>query len=217
VLQGLSENELKALADAGRVGLAPAGTHLYEQGDPASLLFLVTQGKVIFYRVTPGGRRSQLDAVGPGGIVGSYSLASDIYFFTARALEQTTTVIWDSRTAVQLLEAHPKLATNSLRLAVGRIFELTQICSELVTDPVERRLASALLRLGEKLGERWCLSIRIVGLSEEEIASLAGTTLSTANRVLRKWERQGVVRTGRRRIVIHDPARLAQVAGRSRS
>lgn len=215
LLQGLSEGELRVIADAGRVQTVAAGAHLYKQGDPARLLFLLTQGKVIFYRVTAGGRRSLLDASGPGGVVGSYSAVRDTYFFTAQALEETTTVVWDGKAVTQLVQTYPTLAVNALRVTVGRIFELTEICSGLTSQPVEQRLASALLRLSKKLGERMRISVRIKGVSEEELGAVAGTSLFTVNRVLRKWARQGVVRTGRRQILILRQDRLEEIAGKA--
>ena len=213
LLQGLSEEELRDLATAGHVRLTPAGSFLFKQGNPAELLYLVTRGKVLFYRVTPGGRRALLDVARPGDAIGSQGLIGETYFFTAEALVDSASVGWDGKTLARLIQAHPRLAVSAVRQAVTRMFELSEICSELIGDPAEQRLASALLRLAAKLGEPIQGSVRIAGLSEEDIGGMVGLSLFTTNRILRKWRGQGILRTGRREILILQLVELKRVVG----
>jgi CRP/FNR family transcriptional regulator len=215
LLQGLSDGELHALASAGLVHQSPAGAFLFKQGDPAGLLYLVTSGSVLFYRVMPNGKRAMLDLARPGDAVGSQCLTRDTYFFTAQALEGSTSVVWDGQTLARLLQACPRVAANALRQAVARMFELSEMCSELIANTAEQRLASALLRLSRRLGERTLRGfIRITGLSEEEVGAMAGLSLFTTNRILGKWRRQRILRTGRRQITLLRQDQLESIAGK---
>jgi CRP-like cAMP-binding protein len=47
-------------------------------------------------------------------------------------------------------------------------------------------------------------------LSRQDIAELSGATLYTVSRTLRAWEKDGVVESGRQRVVVRDLGRLAR-------
>jgi CRP-like cAMP-binding protein len=53
----------------------------------------------------------------------------------------------------------------------------------------------------------------VVALSHEELGSLCGASRWTVAEVLTGWRAHGIVDTGRRRIVVRDPAALARCAG----
>jgi CRP/FNR family transcriptional regulator, cyclic AMP receptor protein len=50
-------------------------------------------------------------------------------------------------------------------------------------------------------------------LSQEELASLAGTSRATVTRALSNWRKRGFIRTGQRRVMITDPRGLRHIAG----
>jgi CRP-like cAMP-binding protein len=50
-------------------------------------------------------------------------------------------------------------------------------------------------------------------LSQQELASLAGTSRATVTRALRSWRQRGYIRTGQRRLTITDMQSLRQIAG----
>ncbi len=49
-------------------------------------------------------------------------------------------------------------------------------------------------------------------ISRQDIAEMTGTTLHTVSRILSAWEQQGLVESGRQRIVLRDPHKLFQLA-----
>jgi CRP-like cAMP-binding protein len=51
-----------------------------------------------------------------------------------------------------------------------------------------------------------------IAVRQEDVASMAGTTRPTANRVLKQLEDEGVLTLGRGRIVVLDPDRVADKA-----
>jgi len=76
-----------------------------------------------------------------------------------------------------------------------------------------QRLAGLLLDLAARHG-------RLVGgvtevalpLSQEELASLAGTSRATVTRALSNWRTRGLISTGQRRITLIDVPRLRRAA-----
>jgi CRP-like cAMP-binding protein len=84
---------------------------------------------------------------------------------------------------------------------------------ELATERVEQRVARALLRLARQVGQKEEDGILInLPLSREDLAEMIGTTLYTVSRILSRWEHQGLVKTGRERVLIRNPHALVDIA-----
>ena len=75
--------------------------------------------------------------------------------------------------------------------------------------PVEKRIARRLCALAAQYGNGHDIAIP---LTQDDLASLAGTTRPTANRVLRAAESDGILTIGRGRVEIVDTERLARWA-----
>jgi len=57
------------------------------------------------------------------------------------------------------------------------------------------------------------ISLMTPSLSQEELASLAGTSRATVTRAFARWRKRGLIRTGQRRIMITDLPGLRWAAG----
>jgi CRP/FNR family transcriptional regulator, nitrogen oxide reductase regulator len=65
------------------------------------------------------------------------------------------------------------------------------------------------LRLAKQAGRKVERGVAIdFPISRQDIAEMTGTTLHTVSRILSGWESQGLVESGRQRVVITDPHRL---------
>jgi CRP-like cAMP-binding protein len=51
-----------------------------------------------------------------------------------------------------------------------------------------------------------------LALTRQDLAEMTGTTLYTVSRILSQWESQGLVRSGRERVVIRFPHGLVKIA-----
>jgi CRP-like cAMP-binding protein len=119
---------------------------------------------------------------------------------------------WSRPVIRRLMDRYPGIVQNSLVLLHDRYQELQTRIRELSTETVERRIANALLRLTQHAGRRTAVGIEIVfPLSRQDMAEMTGTTLHTVSRTVSLWETDGIVEGGRRRMVVRDPQRLAQV------
>jgi CRP-like cAMP-binding protein len=78
---------------------------------------------------------------------------------------------------------------------------------------VERRIASALIRLTRQTGKRTERGVLLdLPLSRQDLAEMTGTTLYSVSRTLSGWEQQGLIESGRERIVILSPHGLVTIA-----
>lgn len=80
---------------------------------------------------------------------------------------------------------------------------------ELAPLHVEQRVANALLRRVNQFGKKVEGGVLIdFPLSRQAISEMTGTTLHTVSRLLSAWEKEGIVRSGRKRVAVTDLHRL---------
>jgi len=101
-----------------------------------------------------------------------------------------------------------------MELMTGYIMEMQERYRELATERVECRIALTVLRLASQIGIRSSDEENVIELplSRQDVAEASGTTVFTVSRVLADWERQGVVETGRERVLIRNPHGLVQIS-----
>jgi CRP-like cAMP-binding protein len=172
------------------------------------------QGRVRLTQVTAEGQQVILRFITPGegmGIVAA--LGTMTYPASAEALDACQALVWEGAAVADLMERHPRLALNGMRLLAQRVREFQDRLRELATERVERRVARMLLRLARQSGRKAAAGILIdLPLSRQNLAEMTGTTLYTVSRILSQWEAQGLVETGRERVMIRRPHRLVVIA-----
>lgn len=175
---------------------------------------MLTQGRVKVTQLTAHGVEILLRFVGPGELFGCVAaLGEGVYPVTAAAVEPGMVLRWESKEIAALLEGCPHLSQNALRLLSGRVLELQERLRELSTERVERRVARALLRLARQAGRKVEGGVLLdLPLSRQSLASLTGTTLYTASRILSRWEQQGLIASGRARILLRSLHGLTAIA-----
>jgi CRP-like cAMP-binding protein len=84
---------------------------------------------------------------------------------------------------------------------------------EMATLHVEQRVANALLRLINQTGKKIEGGIEIdFPITRQNISEMTGTTLHTVSRLLSAWQKQGIVESQRKRIMVCDAHRLVELA-----
>ena len=213
---GLSGAELdEVLADAARQSVR-RGSTLFRQGDPAAHLYLVAEGRMKVAHVTAKGEQLVLRFMGPGDLLGCAAVFRRVpYPATATAMTDATVLAWSASRMLRRVEEVPRLAQNSLALVGDRAESFVARIGELSNDPVDVRLARHLLKLAREAGRRTAEGIEIdFPVSRQDLAELSGTTLYTVSRFMREWQDLGMVASGRQRVTIRDPGRLALIRRR---
>jgi len=210
----LDEAELATVAGAARYRKLERGAFFFHEGDPAAVLYVLTEGRVRLNQVSAEGQQVLLRFVSAGepfGWIGS--LGGTQYPASAEAIDDSVALYWDGETMTQLMERHPRLAMAALRMLARQVQELQERYRELATERVERRLARALLRLSAQTGRQVPGGILLdVRLSRQDLAEMTGTTLYTVSRILSRWEQAGLVKSRRERVLIRRPEGLVSVA-----
>lgn len=177
---------------------------LYFEGDPAESLWILRRGSVRLYKSSPSGRTTTLETLGPGQIFGAVSaLDSDDYPSSAEGV--TDGIAWCLPRAVllRLLAEDPRLGVAVLGIVSERLHAAHERLRSFAHDAVPVRIARALLEATHD-GE--------AHVTRRALADSAGTTVETAIRVLRRFERDGVVRSEVGLVHVTDAAALRRIA-----
>ncbi len=212
--RGLRQEEVAAVAAGAVERRVRARQRLFREGEPADALFLVLAGRVKLTQSGAEGHEVIVRYVGPGGLLAAVAVFSDSsYPATAQAVGESLVLAWPRASLLGLLERHPALAINAMKIVSERMREMQERFRELATERVARRVARALLRLAGQAGRRVEDGVLIdLALSRQDLAEMTGTTLFTVSRLLSDWEAAAIVSAGRRRVVIRSPHALMAIA-----
>ena len=214
LFRGADTAELEAaLAVAGR-RRKEKGEYFFHQDEPADYFYVIIEGQVRLSQLTPEGHQVIIHFMGPGDGLGIIVALSNTYYpLSAEAVTDSLALRWDYDSTIRLMEKYSRLGLNGLRLVAGRFQDLQDRYRELSTERVERRVARVLLRLARQTGRRTDAGVLLdLPLSRQDLGEMTGTTLYTVSRTLSGWEQQGLIETGRERIVICNPHGLVSIA-----
>jgi CRP-like cAMP-binding protein len=211
---GLGPAEIDAILSEGRSARYAKNSAIFEQGEEVHSFFVLLHGHVRASKTTPAGQQVVVRYVSPGEIFGvAMAIGLPKYPATATAVDDSVVLAWPSASWPRLVAQYPSLAHNALLTVGDRLQESHTRVIEMSTQQVERRVAHALLRLARQAGRKVAQGVEIdFPVSRQDIAEMTGTTLHTVSRTLSGWEQQGLVESGRQRIVLCDPHKLFQLA-----
>lgn len=215
--RGLSEDQLDSIDRRMSAGTYAAGQNLYRAGDRADSLYVVAEGRVKLTQTTAEGSHTVTDVLVPGELFGAMgSLGEPYHLQSASALVGTCALRIDQAAFRQVLSENSEVAVRVLDDVAVRLHRAHQDISGQSTHTVPQRVATALLRLADKLGEdRGAEGIMLeVPLSRADLAGLARSTPESVSRVMSRWKKDGIIDSGRRWTALLDRDRLEQVAGR---
>jgi CRP-like cAMP-binding protein len=214
LFQGMDDESLLEVMRAGRLRRVKDGAFFFHQGDPATILYVLVEGRVKFTQVTAEGHQVIVRVSGPGEMFGAVAALGDaVHLASGEATADSVALGWRSEVISGLLERFPRLSLNVVRFLAGRVKEFQDRYRELATERVERRLAHALLRLAAQIGRPVDGGTLIdLTLSRQDIAEMTGTTIFTVSRILSGWEGRGIIESGRERVLVRNPARLEAIA-----
>ena len=215
LLAGLTASERATLLAAAVVRRFEAGEALFHQGGGAEAFFLLTDGRVKLTQVSAEGDEVVVRFVAPGQPLAAISLLPGrVYPVSARAAVPSRALCWAGDGLRRLTREVPELLRVAGEAMADHMEEVTGRLREVSTERVAQRLARALLRLGEQVGREVDEGLLLdLPLTRRDLAEMTGTTLYTVSRQLSAWEGEGLVSTGRERVVLRDPERLAELAG----
>ncbi len=210
IFHGLDDESIQSIAEIGTVIQKPRGSFIFQQGDLADHLVVILSGMIRLVEITPDGDRIIIRHASPGEIIGVIAVLGGFkYPLSAEVVEDAKLWTCSGDDFKRVLVAHPAVTLNVIQMLTGRIRELLHKIQEFATEKVEQRLAREILRIHHQMAPEG--NEITIKMTNEELAQMAGTTLYTVSRIVTKWERSGIVRTGRGKLTVVDAQRLIQI------
>lgn len=177
---------------------------IFWAGDRVKEVLLLVVGRVKVTQFTTDGLEVILRLNAPGEIVGVPSMdPKGTHRSTAQAMRACNVLVWDAANFNELLLEFPALGRNVTAMIAQRIVELEGRFCELSTARVASRLARAVVRLIDQVGQHVNGHMEL-DISQEVLAQMTAMTTSTVSRLLGKWEEQGVVQVRRAGLLIRN-------------
>jgi len=178
------------------------------------MLYVIVEGRVKLSQVTAEGQQVIVNYFGPGEGLGIVMALNELpYPLSAEAIEPCRAVGWPRETMLDLMRGNAQLAINGMNMVGRRFAQMQSRFQELATQRVEQRIARALLRLVRQFGRRTDDGVLIdMPLSREDLAQMTGTNLYNVSRILSKWESEGVIAAGRKRVTLLKAHELVVLA-----
>jgi CRP/FNR family transcriptional regulator len=178
---------------------------LFEEGERSDLVFVVVTGRIRVAHFRADGSVRGLCMMGDGDTFCCLpALDGGPYPATATAAVPSILIRIPGALFRDLVEEYPEFGRAALHQFCGRLRENgCEGCG--VPDDATAKLASRILVMYRKFGED-------VPLTRRELGELAGTTVETAIRVLKEFERSGWVILSRGKVQVRDPKALQATA-----
>lgn len=200
----LPPDDLDALLLHARVEHYGAGRTIFEKGSPGRSMMAILAGSVRISTPSPAGPDILLSMLSAGEVFGEIALLDGAdRTADATAITDCDLLVLDHRDFIPFLERRAELCVLLLKLLCQRLRRTDQQLQEAMFGRLEGRIAMALLRLAQDappFGARGA-ALRI---TQQELAGIVGAARESVNKQLHVWQKEGLLRLGKRLIEIDD-------------
>jgi CRP/FNR family transcriptional regulator, nitrogen oxide reductase regulator len=206
---GLALGDRKKILDAAKPRRYAAKSVITNQGHPADNLFLLTKGRARYFFDERGGQHILLHWLAVGEIVGGKTLLAkpSSYLLGSETIRECHFLVWDRATIRGFVEQYPILLENALATASDYLAWYLAAHVALTCHSAEQRLAGVLASVAGVIGQDLAGGVEL-DVTNEELANAANVTAFTASRLLSAWQRRGIVKKSRGKLLLRQPTRL---------
>jgi CRP-like cAMP-binding protein len=207
----LTTPELKSILAAAEYRKLSANSVITHQDQPAKHLFLLLTGRARYFFVTEKGQKVILLWIPPGEIFGMAAFHSPpiAYLSSTETARNSSVLVWDRDTIRSFAARQPRLFENALDIGIHFMIAYHAAHRALICGSARERFAHVLATLASGIGHKVPGGVEL-DVKNEELANEANVTLFTVSRLLNEWQRAGVLRKSRGKIVLRSSERLLQ-------
>jgi len=209
LFNGLTNDELEALAGIVSLKSLTKGKILFFDGDPALGFYVVFNGKIRVYKANPEGKEITIHIITAGQIFGEVAIfEGKKYPANSMALEESEVGFIPKADFLQLIKKYPDISLKIIGSLSRFLREYNQKIEDLALKEVNSRIAGYLLaRQAESQNH-----IIKLDSSKAQIAASLGTISETFSRNLKKLKDQGIIMVDNQQISVLDTVRLVKIA-----
>lgn len=195
LFKDFSESDLQILKSCLREKKFEAGEVLFLEGKPCERVYIVKEGRVKLYRISPNGREQILEVLGPGDTCAcnsgekSWTCGS-----TSEAIENSAVWFLSRENYAQMMKTNTHISQNLNNLFAEKLKCFGSLIEEVSLKDAKKRLIKFLLDMikeapasGQKEG------VLEIPFTREELAQRIGTARETVARHLYQLKRANLI------------------------
>ena len=206
-LEAISNDLSQLLQSVHHIRKIEKGTFLYQEGSPATEVFIIKSGKIQVSKITPDGRELTLRLCSRGELIGELSLfcSSSKYFLNAKVIENGEVAVICKDELERRLAIDSRLAFEFMKWGNNQNRKMQTKFRDLILNGKKGAVYSTLIRLTNSYGKRVPLGIMIdLPLTNQELANFCGTSREVVNRMLSDLRKNHIVSINKGIITILD-------------
>lgn len=209
----LNAAQIREILDLAQPKRFNPGLAVFREGEAADRFFLLLDGHIRVVRITPGGEQIIALHIPAGQLFGiAHALGHDAFPATAMTANECLVLSWPARLWPDFIGRYDGFSDESAKTIGRRMTEMHDRVVEMATLQVQQRIANALLRLINQNGKSTAEGIKIdFPITRQDLSEMTGSTLHTVSRTLSQWEKDGVVKSARKKVVVTDAHRLVVI------
>ncbi|NNJ55910.1 MAG: response regulator [Bacteroidia bacterium] len=179
---------------------------IYRDGDTPSYAYFLNSGKVKIQKMNKDGKEVIIELCNDGDFFGYWSiLENNNQQDSAEAIEDSEVWLIPIDEFKKNIEESPEISSKFLKLLSKNLLIKEHKILEMAYESVRKRIANALIEMCDKYGEENRLKMKI---PRELIASMAGTSVETAIRMLSEFKKDNLIEIHSSEILILDYDKL---------
>jgi CRP-like cAMP-binding protein len=200
IFANLSHGHLQKLEEITQEIFLAKGTQLFAPGEPARGFYVVRDGTIRVYGMSPQGKEITQEIAGQTDAFAVASIFSDTYHCFAEALKDSHIYLIKKKEFLDLVTADKEFAVAWMRMLSLMVISLRRRLVDLTLKSPKARIAGYLLLLANMQGSE---SVALP-VPRKELATFLGMTHETFYRTAKQLENEGMVRlTGQKVNIIN--------------
>lgn len=183
---------------------------IFSADSPSEAVYFIDSGFVKLLKRGEDGKEVLLSILGPGEMFGEQILRIEQRNVTAEVMQEGAMYVIPREIFLHFCESHPQIWRLMTEMLMSRQRELQQKIELLCMHDVEYRILHYLSELAPLFNagaQEYSLP-----LSQSELASLIGATRETTSTTLNALARAGLIRLGRRLLIVPSAEALRNAA-----
>jgi CRP-like cAMP-binding protein len=184
---------------------------IFTPGDPDNQLYFLLEGTIRLYKLYGEFKEATTALLKDRGVFGKLSLVEgqwqDVF---AEAVTDVRVAGVRKSALTEAISHNPRLAIELFACFSERLTQSDEVIESLLHREVSARLATLLLKLGERFGEENGTGTTLdVRLTHQELANMIASTREAVSKVMSEFQRDGTIEVQNRKITIHS--KLAKI------
>ncbi len=203
--KGLSDDLLREIENLAFVKTYEKNEEIFAEGERAYGFFLILEGHVKIYKLSPKGKEQIIHLLGPGEIFAEVVLSGvDTYPAYAQAITPLKVALFEKSRFLKLIQRRPEIALSLIGIFAMKLRSLVKTIENLTLREAGERLLHYIWELSHE-GKKKTLELKV---NKTHLALLLGITPETLSRLFQRFRDEGIIELEKNKITLLEPEKI---------